>query len=148
MNADDSLVQLKRLLLLLPGVELAWLQSRRSVARIGLAVTDLHSLAILAHVSRDANVELCVEVDWSCTGKPDDDPNCVRYDLRLPIESAPYLPPSKVQMVGGFLAKKLRKRGLLPAGEADQLLLEWGFGVAESTAGESIEPFGDVDRSE
>jgi len=128
MNADDSLAHVKRLLGLLPGVKLAWVQKGPTLFRLGLAIDDASSLAILAHVGVAANVPLNVEVAWDCPGGHDD-PYCVRYDWRVPIETSSFDPPSNLQMIGGMLARKLKGRGLLSAEEADQLLRAWSFAV-------------------
>lgn len=128
MNADDSLVHVKRLLGLLPGVTLAWTQKTPTVRRLGLAINDAYSLATLAHVVVAANVPMNIEVAWDCPGGHDD-PNCVRYDLRIPIETGPFDPPSNLQLVGGMLARKLKDRGLLNAEEADRLLRAWNFAL-------------------
>src|SRR5437868_3295572 len=118
MNPDDSLTHVKRLLELLPGVHLAWTQKTPTLLRLGLSIIDTRSLAILAHVVVAANVPMYVEVAWDCPGGHDD-PDCVRYDLRVPVESGAFDPPSNLQLVGGMLARKLKERGLLPQDEAD-----------------------------
>jgi hypothetical protein len=128
MNADDSLVQVKRLLGLLPGVTLAWVQKTPTHLRLGLAINDACSLATLAHIVVAANVPMNVEVAWDCPGEHDD-PSCVRYDWRVPIEAGPFDPPSELQLVGGMLARKLKHRGLLNAEEADRLLRAWNFAL-------------------
>src|SRR5215467_13038961 len=99
MNAGDSLAQVKRLLGLLPGVELAWVHPTPTTIRLGLIVRDERSLALLAHVVVAANVALTIEVAWDCPGGHED-PNCIRYDLRVPVESRPVDPPSTLQLVG------------------------------------------------
>src|SRR5262249_38838764 len=99
-----------------------------TLLRIGLAINDAQSLAMLAHVVVASNVPMNVEVAWDC---PDghDDPDCVRYDWRIPVETEPFDPPSELQLVGGMLARKLKDRGLLPKDEADPLLGAWHFAV-------------------
>jgi hypothetical protein len=128
MNADDSLAKMKHLLGLLPGVRLAWVQNTPSLIRLGLAISDQHSLALLAHVVVAANISLSVEIAWDCPGGHDD-PDCVRYDLRVPVESGPFDPPSNLQLVGGMLARKLKDRGVLGVDEAEQLLRAWNFAL-------------------
>ena len=128
MDADESLIHIKRLLRLLPGVELAWVQDSPTMTRIGLAIREQRSLAILAHVIVNANVPLNVEVAWDCPGGHDD-PDCVRYDLRVPRETEPFDPPSNLQLVGCMLARKLKVRGMLEPSEADQLLRAWNFAI-------------------
>jgi hypothetical protein len=128
MEADESLAHVKRLLGLLPGVDLAWVQKTPSLIRLGLTIRAPRSLAVLAHVAVAANVPLHVEVDWECRGEHDD-PECVRYDLRVPIDTVPFQPPSNLQLVGGMLARKLKDCGALDAKEADRLLRAWSFAV-------------------
>lgn len=128
MDADDSLAHVKRLLGLLPGVKLTWVQKGPSLLRLGLVIDDSRSLAILAHIVVATNVPMNVEVAWDCPGGHDD-PDCVRYDWRVPIETSPFGPPSNLQMIGGMLARELKDRGLLPAEETDQLLRAWNFAV-------------------
>jgi hypothetical protein len=128
VDLDDSVAQVKGLLGLLPGVELTWAQKSPAILRLGLAIREPRSLAILAHVAAAANVPLHVEVARECPGRHDD-PDCVRYDLRVPIETAPYEPPSNLQLMGGMLALKLKGSGLLDADNADSLLRAWNFGV-------------------
>jgi hypothetical protein len=128
MSADETLTHVKRLLDLLPGVKLAWVQKSPALLRLGLSIDDVHSLAILAHIVVAANVPLNVEVAWDCPGKCDK-PECVRYDWRIPIESGPFDPPSNLQLIGGMIAQRLAENGRLPQDEADQLLRAWNFWV-------------------
>jgi hypothetical protein len=128
MNAEETLLHVKRLLGLLPGMKLAWVQKAPGVLRLGLCINDVHSLAILAHIVVAANVPMHVEVAWDCPGKCDK-PDCVRYDVRIPTESGPFEPPSSLQLVGGMVAGALKSEGLLPADEADQLLRAWNLDV-------------------
>jgi hypothetical protein len=128
MSADETLSHVTRLLSLLPGVKLAWIQKSAAVVRLGLAIEDVRSLAILGHIVVAANVPMHVEVAWDCPGKCDK-PDCVRYDWRIPIESDAFTPPSNMQLVGGMIARKLAEKGLLPQDEADQLLRAWNFWV-------------------
>jgi hypothetical protein len=128
MNTDESLAHVKRLLGMLPGVTLAWAQATPTVIRLGLAISEPRSVSVLAHVVVTANIPMCVEVAWDCAGGHDD-PECVRYDLRVPVEQGPFDPPSNLQLFGGLLARKLKDRGVLPAQEAEQLLRAWTFAV-------------------
>jgi hypothetical protein len=91
-----------------------------------MAISDAHSLAILAHVAVAANVPMNVEVAWDCPGEHDD-PDCVRYDWRVPIEATPIDLPSNLQLIGGLLACKLKDHRLLATEEADELLRTWNF---------------------
>jgi hypothetical protein len=128
MDADSSLGHVKRLLVLLPGVEVAWVQKTSTFIRLGLAIRSPRSLAVLAHLTVAANVPLHVEVAWECPGGHDD-PDCVRYDLRVPMETGQFEPPSNLQLLGGMLARKLKDCGVLDASEADRLLRAWNFAV-------------------
>lgn len=125
---EQVAAEVKRLLGLLPGVEVTWVQKTPTLVRLGLAIRDQRSLSLLAHVTVAANVPLHVETDWACPGVHDN-PECVRYDLRVPVEAAPCEPPSTLQLVGGMLAQQLKQRGLLDSREADGLLRAWNFSV-------------------
>jgi hypothetical protein len=107
-------------------VRVTWVRKTATKLRIGLAIEDPNSLAILAHIVVAANVPMGVEVAWACPGRHDD-PHCVRYDLRLPVESGPIQPPSELQLLGGMLARELKEGGQLPAEQADALLRSWNF---------------------
>jgi hypothetical protein len=120
----ESLEQVKRLLGLLPGVEVVWTQQSPSLVRLGLAVRSPRSLARLAHITYAANVLLVVEVDWGWRGKVDD-PECVRYDLRIPPNPERTEPPTTLQIVGIYLARDLKATQLLDAEEADRLQEAW-----------------------
>jgi len=128
MNADESLCHVKRLLGLLPGVTLAWERVTPTMIRLGLAISEPRSVSVLAHVAVSANIPLQVEVDWNCAGGHDD-PACVRYDLRVPVEQGPFDPPSDLQLFGALLARRLIDRRVLPAWEGEPLLRAWNFAV-------------------
>jgi hypothetical protein len=128
MNGDESLEHVKRLLGLLPGVTLAWGQVTKATIRLGLVISDPRSVSLLAHVAVSANIPLHVDVAWGCPGGHDD-PACVRYDLRVPVEQGPFEPPSNLQLFNGLLARKLKDRGALPSQETDHLLRTWNFAV-------------------
>jgi hypothetical protein len=128
MNTDDSLAHVKRLLGQLPGVTLAWERVTGTMIRLGFAIREPRSVSLLAHLAVSANIPLNVEVAWDCPGGHDD-PACVRYDLRVPIEQGPFDPPSNLQVFGGLLVRTLKVRGVLPALEAEQLLRAWNFEV-------------------
>jgi hypothetical protein len=130
VDADESLAQVKRLLSLLPGVEVVWIQQTPALTRLGLAVRSPHSLARLAHIALAANVLLVVEIDFRWQGN-EDDPECVRYDLRIPRDCEPNDPPSSLEIVGIYLARSLRKSGRLTSIEANDLLREWNSAVGD-----------------
>ncbi len=72
------------------GVKVAWIkiQPSREYIRFGLAISNARSLSRLVHISCIVNVPLHVEVDWSCCDWGNhDDPDCVRYDFRIPLPS-------------------------------------------------------------
>ncbi len=124
MDADESLAQVKRLLGLMPSVEVVWTRKTPAHIRFGLKVRSPGSLARLAHITLSANVLLVVEVAWGWQGA-EDDPACVRYDLRVPCDPEPYDPPSSLEVVGIYLVRYLKKSGQLPRSEADGLLRTW-----------------------
>jgi hypothetical protein len=128
MSPDDTLTEVRSLLELLPGIRVTWVRKTATKLRIGLAIEDPDSLAILAHIVVAANVPMAVEVAWDCPGRYDD-PHCVRYDLRIRVESPPIEPPSELQLLGGMLARELKDGGQLPAEEADALLRSWNFAI-------------------
>jgi hypothetical protein len=72
VNDEASLAQVKRLLELLPDVQLAWAQKTPAWIRLGLIIRTPRSLALLAHVAIAANVPLHVEIVWICPGDHDD----------------------------------------------------------------------------
>lgn len=117
-----------RLLELLPGVRVAWVRSAPSLVRIGLAVRSLSSLAHLAHIALAANVLLVVEADWHWQGG-NDDPECLRYDMRVSSENEPEEPPSNLQVVGTYLVRCLERNGRLSSDEAKALLRAWNAAV-------------------
>jgi hypothetical protein len=124
MDTDASLLQVKRLLGLMPGVEVVWAQQAPSLIRLGLAVRSPTSLARLAHITFAANVLLVVEVDWGWEGDKDD-PERVRYDLRVPRDQESTDPPSTLEVVGIYLARYLMECGRLASDEAIGLLRAW-----------------------
>lgn len=124
MGVDESLATVQRLLTLMPGVSIAWVQKTPSFIRLGLEVRSAHSLARLAHVAGAANVLLVVEVDWHWTG-PVDDLACVRYDLRVPRDDERVEPPTSLQWVGFFVARHLVDSGHIERDEAEQLVRAW-----------------------
>ena|SRR5580700_732206 len=127
MDADESLMQVKRLLELLPEVKVVWTRTSPTRIRLCLAIKSPHSLALLAHVARASNVGLGVEVAWHWHGDKDD-PECIWYDIRIPKEVTPYDPPT-LQIVGIYLARYLKKQGRLDASEADALQRTWNAEV-------------------
>ena len=124
MDPEASLSQVKRLLELVPGVEMVWVRKAPSLIRLGLTVQSPSSIARLAHISLAANVLFAVEVDWGWCGD-EDDPACVRYELRVPREAEPQNPPSTLEIVGIYLARYLKGSGKLAPSEADTLLRGW-----------------------
>lgn len=119
---DETLKQITALLERFPGVRVAWTQKRPALVRIGLAISTPQSLALLAHVTCDSNFPLRVEVDWKWSGRRDD-PDCVRYDLRVPLEN------SNLPFLGGMIVRYLRERSLINVSEADTLLKTWNWAL-------------------
>lgn len=124
MDVDESIAQVKRLLCLLPGVEMAWEQKTPSHIRLGLVVRSPSSLALLANIAWAANVSLGVGVDWNWKGKTDD-PECLRYCFRVSRDDESEMPPTKLQKIGVFLVWHLKKEKLLAAKDANKLLKAW-----------------------
>lgn len=126
VNFEESLLQVQRLLGLLPGVEVSWVRRAPSLIRIGMAISSQESLACLAHLSFAANVLVAVETISSTKRYGDPcDPNELRYELRFPKEAEPGEPPTWMQVMGIFLARELKARQLLDPREADQLQVAW-----------------------
>jgi hypothetical protein len=122
MNHGESLSHVERLLTMLPGVEIAWKHRDRFLMKI----SSQESLACLATISYAANVLLVVESDWrKFTAGGAHDPEGIRYEFRFQVEPESANPPSRLQVVGIFLARELKARGLLPAQEADSLQEAW-----------------------
>jgi hypothetical protein len=124
MRLEESIGEVTRLLRMLPGVQLAWVQRTPTICRFGLIIDVPKSLGILAHVAAAANVPLLVEVDWNC---PDghDDYRCIRYDLRVPLEQELEHSGRTLQIVGGMIARRLKRIGLLHEDEMRRLAMEW-----------------------
>lgn len=124
MDVDETIAHVKRLLELLSGIEVVWVQRPPSFVRFGLAVQSQASLAQLAHIAVAANVLLVVEVDWEWQAA-EDDPECLRYDLRVSSDYELDEPPTNLQVVGIYLVRCHKKSGRLAPNEADELLRAW-----------------------
>lgn len=129
MNQEETLKHVKRLLGLLKGVAIDWEESSSKMLRLGLSINNQRSLAILAHIGVVTNIPLVVEVAWECNRWGHDSPDCVRYDLRIPIKDTQSGLTTKLQEVGGYLAIKLKNDGVLDSSDAAELFNAWNFGV-------------------
>lgn len=67
---------------------------------------------------------LLVGVDWEWQAA-EDDPECLRYELRVSSDNEPDEPPSNLQVVGSLLVRCLTKSGRLDRDEVKELLREW-----------------------
>ena len=86
--ADEGInARVGQLFGMLPGVRVAWLQPNASLGsvRFGLQITDLRTLNRLVHLACLINVPVSVEIDWECDSSRHDDPQCLRYDFRVPV---------------------------------------------------------------
>ena len=130
MNVDECLGQVKRLLELLPAVEVVRERKLPPPLRVRLllSVQSPRSLAALAHISRSANVQLSVEVDWGWQGAPDN-PDLLWYEIYLSLVPKTSEEDSELQMFGGFLARYLKRSGLLEVDRANRLVHAWNFYV-------------------
>jgi hypothetical protein len=124
MNADRSLKEVVRLLGLMPGVKVVLVKQVPTMIWLSLVVSSPQSLVRLGHISLAANVTLAVEIDWEWRGD-EDDPQCVRYVLKIPQDSASCEPPSTLEIVGIYVVRYLSKHALIPVNEVEELLQHW-----------------------
>jgi len=123
---DESLTHVKRLLELMPGVKVVWVQESPKHTCIGMTIQSQETLACMVHMSFAANTLLTVgtDVPQRTCGVPAD-PEGIRYVLRINKETDSFEPPSQLQLLGIFLARELKARNLLGAGESAQLQIAW-----------------------
>ena len=117
MTDAEILDELCELLCLLPGVSVAWKQTTRPGLRIGLRIEDARSLALMVHCNAHWNILFCVEKDWNCS-EPHDDPDCLRYDVRIAHREQRYA-------IGQGLIDRLKARGLLTPADAERRKQMW-----------------------
>jgi hypothetical protein len=114
------------LLGLLPGVEVVWVRQSPHLTRLGMAIRSQESLACVAWFTFAANLLLVVETeDNPRRDGAAYDPAALRYDLRAASEPEDAGPPSRLEVMGIYLARELKKRGLLAPSEADNLQGAW-----------------------
>jgi len=71
-----------------PSVRVVWCQPAPGMHRFGLAVADARILARVIHLACAINMPMVAEIDWACSAAFNHDaPDCVRYDLRVPIRT-------------------------------------------------------------
>ena len=126
VGIDESLIQVKRLLNMVPRVKVTFLQDYGPDGTcMTLKIRLQKSLACIAHFAIMANGE--VSVDYK-PGQPDGewfDAAGLRYILWLPTDPEPVTPPSRLQIMGIFLARELKALGLLDPAESDRLQRAW-----------------------
>lgn len=103
MNDEETVDEVVRLLEMLPGTRLMWRQESPTMVRLGMQILDPHSVSTLAHIVTWTNTPLEVEIDWTCSSKHDA-PECVRYDLRVPVRPDQDDPIEQLKLIGKCLA--------------------------------------------
>jgi hypothetical protein len=122
-SGDRTLTEVKRLLNLMPGVEVVFVRGSPSFVSVGLAIRSMPSLARLARITADADVRLSVEIDeYRRLGR--DDPEGIVYVLQVPRqpESGPGESASTLQVLGLYVVDFLLEVGLLHRDDADRLI--------------------------
>src|SRR5262245_45001401 len=123
MDFDATLSHVQQLLTLLPGVEI----SLSGESQIVMAVRTSETLALLAYISAAANLRVLV-VSGAALGRRYGevlDPETLRYVLRFPKESDTDQRPSGLEIMGIYLARELKARGLLDPEESARLQVAW-----------------------
>jgi hypothetical protein len=119
--AEPTLAEVKRLLNLLPGIEVSVVRRWSKWATLGLTVRALESVARLAHLSAAANVRFQVGPnDYRTVSVSRSDPTGVLYSLHFPApwEPEPGGEPTALQILGICLVGDLREQGLIEEDEA------------------------------
>lgn len=129
-STDRTLTQVKRLLNLMPEVEVTTVWRTPAGTSLGLSVRSFSSLARLAHVAAWANVRFQVGVDEyreANGGLKNDDPAGIRFGIEIPgpREPEPNGHSTTLQILGSYLVDDLREQGLLEKEEADRLIGEF-----------------------
>jgi hypothetical protein len=122
-SGDKTLTEVKRLLNLMPGVEVVIVRGSPSFVSLGLAIRSMPSFARLAHITAAANVRLSVEIDeYRRPGR--DDPEGIVYVLQVPRhpEPGPGAPAATLQVLGLYVVDFLLELGFLHRDEADRLI--------------------------
>ena len=129
-KSERTLTQVKRLLNLMPGVEVSQVWCRPGYTGLDLAVGSLPSLARLAHMACSANFRLQVGIDAyreANGGLARHDPAGILYriEIRGPREPEPGGFVTTLQILGIELADDLREQGLLEEEEARRLIAKF-----------------------
>lgn len=127
---ERTLAEVKRLLNLMPGVEVVEIQCGRSGTTIGLSIGSPQSLARLAHLPHCVNFVMNVGVDFyrlqnERLSKSDPSGILYRFLIQGPREPEPNGHSTQLQILGISLTHELRERGLLNEDESDRLLEEF-----------------------
>src|SRR5690242_17659838 len=95
--------------------------------RLCLDIRSQESLACLAAIAYGANTELFVDATLLGGRRLGQrfDPAGLRYSLWVPTDPPPVTPPSRLQILGIFLARELKARGLVDVAEANRLQRAW-----------------------
>lgn len=86
-----------------------------------MQIMDPQSVSTLAHFVTWTNTPFEVEIDWRCSCSHHA-PECVRYDLRVPLLPDEDDPFEQLRHVGGFLAVAHYKNDRMDLEEADWLV--------------------------
>ncbi len=121
MEREETLARLAKLLGCLPGVQVAWASNKPEAMSIGLVIDSCESLALLAREGAFANTPpLRVWLAGTVA-----DPRDIRYILEVPEALGVGHRLTPLQILGVFLARDLKARGLMPTEEADEMQIAW-----------------------
>lgn len=125
---EHTLAEVKRLLNLMPGVEVVQILGPPAHKTLSLAISSPQSLARIAHSTAWANVRLGVGIDQyrEANGELSAyDPAGILYHVHIdgPREPEPNGTSTTLQILGLYLAADLRELGILTEGDADRLRL-------------------------
>lgn len=120
MNYKETVQEVIRLLEMLPGTEIVRQAESSKSVWFMLQILDLQSVSILAHIAVWTNTPFDLEIDWKCTCNHQA-PECVRYELRVPLFQDQDVPFEQLRHVGGFLAVAHYKNDRMESEEAKRL---------------------------
>lgn len=123
---ERTLAQVKRLLNLMPGVEVIEIVGPPAYKTLSLAIRSPASLARLAHMTGWANVRFGVTVDEyrkANSGLSKSDPSGILYRVEIPgpRDPRPNAPATTLQILGINLVHDLQEQGILEEDEARRL---------------------------
>ena len=124
---ERTLAEVKRLLNLLPGVEVVEIGCRPEHTGIGITIGFLPSLARVAFTTQNANIllQVCIHDYRVANGELNEhDPAAVLYRMDIPgrRDPEPGGYSTRLQILGIGLTNDLRELGLLGDDEAERLL--------------------------